>query len=255
MPMRATPSKRRRPLEAIRFLQATRRDSVNATHRICLALFASTLLVPIAMAADGGGVAPDIETSCLTYDARYEAAPMMQVHPAAGEARVYLQKAAKACPASGACGQRQKAFLVGGDQVFVSKAKDGFRCAYYGTAGGKLIAGFLPDSALAPVQEQTQLTTDFLAGTWYSGDDTVQIAASGQGKVHASGSATWQGMNTANEGSFEADATVSATQVAFKDDACEVQARRRGNYLLLDDNSQCGGMNVRFMGIYVRGKR
>jgi len=207
-----------------------------------------------AMAAETSVVAPDFEASCETYDAKFETAPMMQVHPAAGEARVYLQKAAKACPATGACAQRQKAFLVEGDQVLVSKAKAGFRCAYYGTAGGKLIAGFLPESALVPLQEATQLTPDFLTGTWYSGSDTVQIASSGHGKVHASGNATWQGTGTANEGSFEADAVVSAAQVAFKDDSCAVQVRRRGNYLLLDDNSACGGMNVRFMGIYVRGK-
>jgi len=226
---------------------------MNATYRTCLALLVGACLSP-AMAADTGVVAPDIESSCDTYDAKYEAAPMMQVQPAAGEARVYLQKVAKACPATGACPQRQKAFLVEGDQVLVSKAKDGFRCAYYGTAGGKLIAGFLPDNALAPAQEATQLTPVFLAGTWYSGTDTVRIAPSGQGKVHASGAATWQGMGTVHDGSFETDATVSGTHVAFKDDSCEVQVRRRGNYLLLDDNSQCGGMNVRFMGIYVRGR-
>ncbi|HTD29895.1 MAG TPA: hypothetical protein VK660_10955 [Xanthomonadaceae bacterium] len=223
------------------------------TDRTCLALLFGALLSP-AMAADSGVVAPDIEAHCETYDAKYEAAPMLRVHPAAGDARVYLQKAVKACPATGACPQRQKAFLVEGDQVLASKAKDGFRCVYYGTAGGKLIAGFLPDSALTPAQEATQLTPDFLAGTWYSGTDTVQIASRGQGKVHASGTATWQGMGTMHDGSFEADASVSGMQVAFKDDTCEVQVRRRGNYLLLDDNSQCGGMNVRFEGIYVRGK-
>jgi hypothetical protein len=222
-------------------------------HRICLALLVGAFVSP-AMAADAGVAAPDIEATCETYDAKYETAPMMRVHPAAGEARVYLQKTAKACPATGACAQRQKAFLVEGDQVLVSKAKDGFRCAYYGTAGGNLIAGFLPESALAPAQETTGLTPDFLAGMWHNGNDTVKIAPHGQGKVHASGNATWQGAGDPNEGSFEADAIVSGTQITFKDDACEVQVQRRGNYLLLDDNSSCGGMNVRFMGIYVRGK-
>ena len=226
---------------------------MKSTRRICLALLVGAFVSP-AIAADGGVVAPDIEASCETYDAKYEVAPMMLVHPAAGDARVFLQKAAKACPAIGACAQRQKAFLIEGDQVLVSKVKDGFRCAYYGTAGGNLIAGFLPDSALAPAQENNQLTPDFLVGTWHNGTDTVKIASHGQGKVHASGNATWQGAGDPHEGSFEADALVSGTHLAFKDDACEVQVQRRGNYLLLDDNSACGGMNVRFMGIYVRGK-
>jgi hypothetical protein len=218
-------------------------------------LVASGLLSVSACEAGAATQAPDMEKSCLTYDGNYESAPLMSVKAPPGEARVYLQKTAKACPASGPCPQKAKAFLVAGDQVFVSKEKDGFRCAYYGTAGGKLIAGFLPAGSLAPLDEETQLTAGFLAGEWRSGDqDVVGIAATANGKVHASGSAIWQGMGDPHTGEFEADSAVTAAETVFHDDSCEVHVHRRGNYLLLDDNSQCGGMNVRFQGIYVRGK-
>ncbi|HEY2345801.1 MAG TPA: hypothetical protein VGH80_07950 [Xanthomonadaceae bacterium] len=197
---------------------------------------------------------PAAEATCVTYDAVYENAPMMAVKPPQGELRVYLQKTATPCPASGACAQRQKAFLVEGDQVFASQEKNGFRCAYYGTAGGQLIAGFLPARSLAPLKEETGLTPEFLAGAWNDSGDTVSFSAAGGGKVHASGTATWQGMNKddVHDGEFDAQAMASGSEAVFKDDACEVHVRRRGNYLVLDDNSVCGGMNVRFMGIYVR---
>jgi hypothetical protein len=226
---------------------------MNASRLGCIVLLFGALSIP-AIAADTESQAPDIEKSCLTYDGRYEVAPMRQVKPAKGESRVYLQKAATACPASGECSQRQKAFLVEGDQVFVSKEKGGFRCAYYGTASGKLIAGFLPEDSLAPIREETLLTSGFLEGDWLDSGDEVHFKAAANGKVHASGSATWQGLNTVNEGEFDAESTVSGSLAAFHDDGCEVTVRRRGNYLLLDDNSQCGGMNVRFHDIYVRRK-
>jgi hypothetical protein len=212
------------------------------------------LLFTSACAAGTIVEGPDMEKTCLTYDDSYESAPLMSVKPPQGELRVYLQKTAKACPASGPCPQKGKAYLVEGDQVFVSKEKDGFRCAYYGTAGGRLIAGFLPAGSLAPLHEEALLTAAFLAGEWHSGEDVVDINVAADGKVHASGDAMWQGMGDPNTGGFEADSAVAAVETVFHDDSCEVHVHRRGNYLLLEDNSQCGGMNVRFQGIYVRGK-
>jgi hypothetical protein len=49
-----------------------------------------------------------------------------------------------------------------------------------------------------------------------------------------------------------------AKELVFRDDSgadCDVTMRRRGPYLVVDDNRNCGGLNVTFEGIYVRTRQ
>ncbi len=197
------------------------------------------------------------ETECVPYDTAYENAQLFRVKAAASQPRVYLYKKAQRCPGDQPCASRQKAYLVDGDVVFAGPASQGFRCAYYGTPKGKIIAGFLPEDSLAPADEETGLTAAFLQGTWRYGDDSIEIKTAGPGKVEANGNATYQTATTVNEGEFTASASVPASgELVLRDgegDAmCEVKLRRRGPYIVATDNNQCGGMNVSFEGIYVK---
>jgi len=75
--------------------------------------------------------------------------------------------------------------------------------------------------------------------------------------VEAAGNAVYQTSMTENDGAFGATAAVPGSgELIFRDgegDAmCEVKLHRRGPYLVASDNSQCGGMNVRFNGIYTK---
>jgi len=196
------------------------------------------------------------ETECVPYENEYENAPLFRMK-AAGQPRVYLYKETKRCPGDQACPSLQKAYLVDGDIVFAGPANQGFRCTYYGTSKGKIIAGFLPEENLTPENEQPTLTAEFLLGTWRFGDDSIEIKAAGAGKVKAHGHATYQTSETVNEGEFTASAAVPApAELVLRDgegDAmCEVKLRRRGPYLVASDNNQCGGMNVSFEGIYTK---
>jgi hypothetical protein len=79
-----------------------------------------------------------------------------------------------------------KAYLVDGDVVFGGPQDKSFRCVYYGTAKGKIVAGFV---------------------AFREGNDAY---------------------------------------------SCKVDLLRRGPYLVAQDNSYCGGMNVRFSGILMK---
>jgi hypothetical protein len=202
--------------------------------------------------------APAVEDSCLTYDARYSEAPLFRVTTKSNNEKAYFFSRKIACADETNCTARMKAYLVDGDVVFAGPQDKNFRCAYYGSAKGKLVAGFLAADNLVPFAEDGDLTQDFLVGTWSSdGNPTILITAAGEKEVKAEGEAWWRGLGDSyHTGSFSAVAAPAGKEIAFRegDDpySCKVDLLRRGPYLVAQDNSYCGGMNVRFSGILMK---
>jgi hypothetical protein len=201
------------------------------------------------------GFAARADATCAPYDRRYEQAPLMQVKIGVADGKVHFQQKPEPCPPEPqTCALRQRAYLVPGDVVFVSSENQGFRCAYYGTAKGDIVAGFLPVAALEAAEDDGNLNSSFLAGTWTMlGQNPITFSAAANGKVHATGKAAWQGRpGVVHSGSFSATVELQGDSAQFRDSDCDVKIRRRGPYLVASDNSRCGGMNVHFQGIYVK---
>lgn len=203
--------------------------------------------------------APAIEDSCVAYDARYSEAPLFRVTATSQNEKVYFFSRKIACAQGSSCPARMKAYLVDGDVVFGGPQDKNFRCAYYGTARGTIVAGFIPADNLMPFVENDDLTQDFLVGTWtYGGNPEIVITAAGKKEVSAEGEASWPGPGIPpyHEGSFSAAASPAGKEITFRegDDeySCKVDLLRRGPYLVAQDNSHCGGMNVRFSGILMK---
>jgi hypothetical protein len=180
---------------------------------------------------------------------------LFAVKPGAGQARVYLYNRTRRCPNDQPCASRQKAYLVANDVVFAGPPNQGFRCAYYGSASGKIVAGFMPVENLRALVEDNALSIDFVVGTWKYESDSIVIKAAAPGRISGDGQAYYQ---TVNEGSFSAQAPIAAGQkeLVFRegDDeaSCVVKLHRRGPYLIASDNGNCGGLNVSFNGIYTK---
>ena len=197
---------------------------------------------------------PEVDPeSCETYDTAYHRAPLMRVRggPAA---RVPFQNRAKACPTSGECAWRRRGFVVGGDVVLVSSPVNGFRCAYFASvSAGDVVSGFLPADSLEPTTEGDDLTPEFLTGVWSFGKKHGIAFRSAGGRLTAEGWASYgEGMAT-NLGEFEGPIQVNGRLLQYGEESdCWVSAVRRGPYLVVDDNAGCGGVNVRFTGIYVK---
>lgn len=221
-----------------------------------LALAILMLRAPAAFGAEQ----PKVEAECLSYDSAYENAPLFLVKPEVGQQRVYMYKQTQRCPKDSPCASRQKSFVVAGDVVFAGPPNNGFRCVYYGSAKGKIIAGFVPVENLALLNEDTELSPEFVIGKWNYESDSIQIKAGSGGSLSAEGAAYYQTSETVNEGSLSASASVVAGQqeLVFKEGSdetsCVVKLHRRGPYLVASDNSNCGGLNVRFDGIYTKSK-
>ena len=94
---------------------------------------------------------------------------------------------------------------------------------------------------------------------WRDGDDHLVIGVRG-GQLHVEGDAYWPSANPTpevrpygpNMGQVEALAAPTGNTVVFHDATCTLRAHLLGDYLIVADNSECGGMNVRFNGVYRR---
>jgi hypothetical protein len=114
---------------------------------------------------------------------------------------------------------------------------------------------------------------DDWTGTWLREEATITVtAATRAGALSIHGDATYGAEDpervkrgAVNVGAIEATMAPTGANLSFAmgdtatlpvdkgaDTDCKVWMRRLGPYLLVDDNNQCGGMNVSFRGAYVR---
>lgn len=177
-----------------------------------------------------------------------------------GTTRLYLLADSEGCPAKGEPACRQRSYVVGGDTVLTGHAQAGYRCAFYPNKGGGS-AGWVDAQRLQPLPVPRAPSLQAWAGQWRNGDDTLLLRVQ-DGQLAVTGEAYWPSARPTpqrpygpNLGQIDAIARPSGASVHFKDSddaACELKAQWLGDYLVVSDNSECGGMNVRFNGVYRR---
>ncbi|HGM6069182.1 TPA: hypothetical protein ACKP39_002881 [Stenotrophomonas maltophilia] len=178
-----------------------------------------------------------------------------------GTQRLYLLGDMDGCPAKGEPACRQRSYVVNGDVVVTGRDLGRYRCAFFpNRVGGS--AGWVERSTLQPLPVATPSLQDW-AGHWKDGDNGLRISVQG-GQLQVEGDAYWPSANPTPEqrpygpnlGQVEARAIPRGADVEFAEDTCRVHVHSLGDVLIVSDNSECGGMNVRFNGVYRRaGKR
>lgn len=181
----------------------------------------------------------------------------------------------KSCPSDNAvC--REKAYLVPGDQVIVSTVGKGFVCGEFVNAKGLVRAGWLPASAVTLAPDAPAAGQADWIGRWTGGpEQSLTIEKSSQpGLIKIKGNATYGALDpdrvkrgAVNVGEIEGTVKPEGSSLAFtmgdsatlpyaKGDEfdCRVRMRLLGPFLLVEDNRNCGGMNVSFTGAYRRKK-
>ena len=175
------------------------------------------------------------------------------------------------CPAAGAVLCQRKDFLVSGDQVLVSAHAGDYSCGEYVNAKGLVRAGWLPTALLvaAPVTKPKSFI-----GHWRGNVEQAINIRPGklQGTIDLHGEATFGALDPVrvknggvNIGSFHAMLRPQSDTLAFTDGdsgtmtfdkakqyTCHIRMRRLGDFLLVEDNHNCGGNNVSFTGDYRR---
>lgn len=98
-------------------------------------------------------------------------------------------------------------------------------------------------------------------GMWKGGEDRVVIGFSkDSGKLSLAGTAHWHGaQGVVHDGEFRGEVEPDGNHLDYRegrppDWRCVVDLTLFGKYIVADDNQRCGGMNVRFMGIWQRAE-
>jgi hypothetical protein len=171
------------------------------------------------------------------------------------------------CPdASSAC--REKAYLVPGDLVVLGQKLGDFVCADY--PGAKIVrSGWLPVDAVATATFEA--SPEAFAGKWRRVEAEIEISLK-YGTLQAVGEATFGALDPArvkrgavNMGNFEGALALNGGVAIYPSEPigakdpdpyrCKVRLTRAGEMLIVQDNNQCGGANVTFIGYYFRAKR
>jgi hypothetical protein len=155
--------------------------------------------------------------------------------------------------------------------LIVSRRRDAFVCATYVNAKGIERSGWLPADAVAYDNEKTIASADWL-GRWIRDEADISVKAGKAGALLIKGDATYGAgdpdrvkRGAVNTGTIEGEVTPAGDSLSFamSGDAtlpvdkggeydCQVWMRRFGSWLIVDDNSHCGGLNVTFSGVYRR---
>ena len=165
---------------------------------------------------------------------------------------------AAACPAATKACQRQS-YLVEGDLVLVGRTRGEFTCVSYQSPLAKKQVwskGWLPSAALTPAAPMPSPKTPDWLGTWYHPGGSVEIKPGEGGKLRVEGGMTVPGARDFHNGEFQAQVAPENGTLAFAGegdgDGCQVRIQRIGPWLMVEDNSGCGGAGVSFTGLYRR---
>jgi hypothetical protein len=233
-------------------------------------------LIALAWLAGASGV-PAAEGDCFDYGALGAGSGpgLGTIKP--GEARVPFVASAsgcKDCPGPDlAC--REKAFLVPGNTVILGATVPGFVCATYVGQKGAVRAGWLPEAAVTRVPAPPVPAPRDWTGTWTAPEQTIVIRpGKAAGTLAVEGDATYGALDpdrirrgAVNMGSVAGEAAPSGHTLAFTmgDEGtlpfaagaptdCRLRLQWLPPFLLAEDNSACGGMNVSFTTVYRRTK-
>jgi hypothetical protein len=207
-------------------------------------------------------VAADISEMCfgLTFESPDPDGIQLRIARVVGDARAELSfvlpPSCERDPES--CRGLRRSSAQPGDTVIVGRQAFGFVCSHR-FDGASHADGWLPLSRLK-IEEPTQVAAPLSAwaGTWRGEDNdaTITIDPAEGGGLRVVGDAMWQGAHgPPHVGEFGTTARPAGSLLALIDSDCHVSLFLLPGSLAVIDNAQCGGLNVRFSGFYVRAPR
>lgn len=176
-----------------------------------------------------------------------------QLYTVVGKHQTHFFKDTEGCPESEGC--MQKAYVIEGDEVLVNKIEGDWACAWYQGKKRETV-GWIVLENLAPAADPVPQPNDWL-GTWKTPASSITIEQQEQGNgLHVAGDAIWGIGASAHvgeiDGTLKPEGRYAMTKEGDGKYDCAVEFSRVGRFLIVDDNNNCGGMNVSFDGVYVR---
>jgi hypothetical protein len=166
-------------------------------------------------------------------------------------ARIHFLNDDEGCP-SPEVKCETKRYLITGDQVVVSRKFGAWICAWYQPRRGSETVGWLPADKLVMLALPAAHATQRWTGLWKYGEKTLDIQRTAKPDfLKVTGHAVWEGVGAnAHVGGVEAVAQPQGNELILVEEECRVALKLVGDYIVASDNSGCGGVNVRFNGVY-----
>jgi hypothetical protein len=144
--------------------------------------------------------------------------------------------------------------VAAGDVVLVYRTEGDWTCGYLSQSKGAG-PGWVRSQDLREVPAEASPAPAAWVGRWVNGEDWIRIQrAEWPTRLQLEGKGYWRGNGKVlHEGDFAGNGVLTGNQVHFVEgdaDSCTVDLTLIGKYLVVNDNSKCGGMNVRFWGIW-----
>ncbi len=161
------------------------------------------------------------------------------------------------CPASEKC--RDKAYIVPGDKIVVSRTFGNFVCSWFSPAKGMPTVGWIKsaDVTLADARSNVPLT-EWL-GEWSYAYNSIKFTHNKlAGYLNVTGDALWRGLgDNVHVGELDDRVEPKGNRLTVGERetdeySCKATVRMIGSFLVVRDNMNCGGANVTFSGVYRR---
>jgi len=149
-----------------------------------------------------------------------------------------------------------KRYLITGDHVLVSRTYGQWVCGWYQPRkGGETVGWLRADKLLVSEPPARPALADWV-GSWKYAGKSLDIRRDGKpGLLKVKGYAIWEGVGAnVHVGGVEAVAQPQVNELVLVEEECRVTLKLVGNYIVASDNSGCGGVNVRFDGVFRRGR-
>lgn len=145
-----------------------------------------------------------------------------------------------------------KSYLITGDEVIVSRRYGSWVCAWYQPRKGDETVGWLPADKLIVSEPAASPALENWLGQWKYDDQSLSIRRGSKSRVlKVTGNAVWRGGGgNVHVGRVEAESSPEGRELVVIEEECRVTLKLVGSYIVARDNSECGGMNVRFNGVY-----
>ena len=141
--------------------------------------------------------------------------------------------------------------LAKGSEVIVGHHHDRKACVWYQPREEVEKIGWIPESGIKLKNSQPPKET--WAGDWNDrGHNWLYVAPiPDTDKLRVNGHARWYGDNDViHFGRVNGDIAPGVAHLTVTEGLCTVYAQLVGHYLIAYDNTRCGGVNVRFDGVY-----
>jgi hypothetical protein len=153
-------------------------------------------------------------------------------------------------------------YVVAGDELIVNKVSGDWACAWYNGKKSETV-GWVTNDSLQYLPASDPPDISEWIGKWQMYQDGNEIIIRSKGnKLAVEGNAVWLGLmlddgnRVVHLGDLDGEMNLVGVHAKLTEGtdeyACVSDFTLLGKYLIVTDNSKCGGMNVRFDGVYTK---